>query len=105
MGAIQYQEDGITPACAGSTLPFPKKEEKIWDHPRLRGEHITQYLEPKYGKGSPPPARGAPLPFYSYCLWPRITPACAGSTTSSIRTGIFSRDHPRLRGEHGILPR
>ena len=31
---------GITPACAGNTLPCRYSNKVAWDHPRLRGEYI-----------------------------------------------------------------
>lgn len=49
---------GITPARAGNTsgrgIPFLR----LWDHPRLRGEHNREQMEAERQAGSPPPARG-----------------------------------------------
>ena len=89
----------ITPACAGSSR-FPCADRGSgWDHPRMRGEQTgaTVYLQP--WSGSPPHARGAvaqtavPLPWYG------ITPACAGSSSSSYPDVMLNWDHPRMRGE------
>ena len=34
----------------------------------------------------------------------RITPAYAGNTISKEPTALYTKDHPRLRGEHGNSP-
>ena len=48
----------ITPACAGSTLFFSKREDDNKDHPRLRGEYIFRLFRLVTIQGSPPLARG-----------------------------------------------
>ena len=53
--------------------------------------------------GSPPHARGARRCSSLFLPLPRITPACAGSTTRSMARSAGLGDHPRMRGEH--LPR
>ena len=35
--------DGITPACAGNTLPFYVPIDEAEDHPRLRGEYLPLF--------------------------------------------------------------
>ena len=37
-----------------------------------------------------------------YMLCIGIIPACAGNTFNAISTSMKRRDHPRMRGEHGI---
>ena len=53
--------------------------------------------------GSPPHVRGKdcdiPLPPLSV----RITPACAGKSTTRHRTAAFYRDHPRMCGEKPLI--
>src|SRR5690349_7975728 len=73
----------------------------------MRGEHkgapSTSYTAP----GSPPHARGAPGARWVKLTTVRITPACAGSTTTPTATRSETEDHPRMRGEHtfaGIPP-
>ena len=51
---------GITPAYAGNTLYILKPYSKVWDHPRLRGEHLFAYGLSRHCEGSPPPTRGTP---------------------------------------------
>ncbi len=115
--------DGIIPAYAGNTVPAALRvalaagssphtrgtrsprlsaAERCWDHPRIRGEHPSRASDaasmagiiPAYagnthfaelvhadGEGSSPHTRG--------------TRRCGRSTPGS------TRDHPRIRGEHG----
>ena len=51
---------GITPAYAGTTCIPHKNRPQLWDHPRLRGNHLwrRRYNEP--GEGSPPLTREPP---------------------------------------------
>ena len=112
----------ITPACAGSTAVRWSYSWLLWDHPRLRGEHIMESAVPStISHGSPPPARGALGLRRPRHGARRITPACAGSTMVTAmyrRSGggspppargarwsqrciaVAAVDHPRLRGEH-----
>ena len=39
MGEVDAQ--GIIPACAGSTTRAPIRRRSPWDHPRMRGEHLS----------------------------------------------------------------
>ena len=49
---------GITLAYAGNTGRYASKKRSIWDHPRLRGEHVVPLCEVSERRGSPPPTRG-----------------------------------------------
>ena len=71
---------GIIPAYAGSTAIHVGYGLAPWDHPRVRGEHVSVVLFAGLILGSSPRTRGA-------------------------REGLTSRrfaprDHPRVRGEH-----
>ena len=125
LGALALVDDGIIPACAGSTVrPVPLAPSLVgssphargarlrgWmadfqarDHPRMRGEHLRLLLVHVHVFG--------------------IIPACAGSTGLSCTSGPpstgssphargaliwaaqsreTSRDHPRMRGEHFVV--
>ena len=73
-------ETRIIPAYAGST-PSPRSSKvRFWDHPRIRGEHVSGF-----------DAEGGPK---------RIIPAYAGSTSSGPGSRTRPGDHPRIRGEH-----
>ena len=93
----------ITPAYAGNTCSIVSYHSIIWDHPRLRGEHVYLRICTVTIMGSPPLTRGTPLADISDRRKCGITPAYAGNT--EVKQGdIFSdKDHPRLRGEHRLL--
>ena len=50
---------GIIPACAGSTRGTPSTSSPGRDHPRMRGEHLSQCWTQRLRLGSSPHARGA----------------------------------------------
>ena len=71
-----------------------------WDHPRIRGEHVSVERAVIKSAGSSPHTRGAQMTQASRAFVKRIIPAYAGSTADG-RTGFaIARDHPRIRGEH-----
>jgi len=99
------RDHGITPAYAGSTGNAQSRGRPSRDHPRVRGEHVTDETVGGATGGSPPRTRRArahrPRPGRHI----GITPAYAGSTG---RQGLPRRppqDHPRVRGEHGVRER
>ncbi len=95
---------GITPACAGTTIGnYPVKYGRR-DHPRMCGDHFLLSLPHIFGKGSPPHVRG-PLGILTGQEYEQgITPACAGTTIIIICYIPTIRDHPRMCGDHNILP-
>ena len=96
---------GIIPACAGNTVPSYAGRSCSGDHPRMRGEHVT--LQPRYvaKRGSSPHARGTLCGCFRACRVGGIIPACAGNTRRAYKKLTRRRDHPRMRGEHCIIPR
>ena len=78
-------DEGIIPACAGSTIRPALVVERLEDHPRMRGEHPLAGATAAVGTGSSPHARGAR----------------AATAARSPPRG----DHPRMRGEHVELSR
>ena len=52
-------------------------------------------------EGSPPHVRGLLRVIFSFPLAVRITPACAGTTTSVVAISAWPRDHPRMCGDYG----
>ena len=91
---------GLTPACAGSTLPGSSPRPRRRTHPRLRGEHFFAVGDGEADEDSPPLARGAPPAWHAQQCLRGLTPACAGSTPPTSRARRGPRTHPRLRGEH-----
>ena len=80
-------DGGIIPACAGSTgwrfiIMF-----KVWDHPRMCGEHTESKSSEATSAGSSPHVRGA-LTFGGAAVrMVGIIPACAGSTGFALPFG------------------
>ena len=91
---------GIIPACAGSTAAGRPSTPSRWDHPRMRGEHVSQFSHAAFIEGSSPHARGAHLRYGTKLRAVGIIPACAGSTRDRVQERHPERDHPRMRGEH-----
>ena len=100
--SLTMVDDGIIPACAGSTGDcFPPSYPQR-DHPRMRGEHLEPFPGAEYGWGSSPHARGAQAKYDAENTRQGIIPACAGSTASRSDGTGTRRDHPRMRGEHSM---
>ena len=97
------RDDGIIPACAGSTMSLKTLLERLRDHPRMRGEHLDRSATPCRAQGSSPHARGAQRLTSHAAQARRIIPACAGSTRMCRETLALRRDHPRMRGEHEMV--
>ncbi len=79
-GAGVAQGGRIIPAYAGSTGGDESVLAIVWDHPRIRGEHIRKYPPWPSRRGSSPHTRGA--------------------LTSDTTSESAGPDHPRIRGEH-----
>ena len=90
----------IIPAYAGSTVTPSTGSVTNTDHPRIRGEHVLQYVPTVGLLGSSPHTRGAHRQrrLDHQPVW--IIPAYAGSTGRRRRRCRGRRDHPRIRGEH-----
>ena len=91
---------GIIPACAGNTGYPIAIARRRWDHPRMRGEHITYGVEGANSQGSSPHARGTRRMAVDLPYGEGIIPACAGNTAFMAFSTCNRRDHPRMRGEH-----
>ena len=94
--------EGIIPACAGNTHLMHNRIAMVRDHPRMRGEHLREIGSETPQMGSSPHARGTRSPADRMGLLLGIIPACAGNTLPVLSAGAFRRDHPRMRGEHGL---
>ena len=99
VGVHRLRDRRITPACAGKTTAGSTTSRRSPDHPRMRGEDPTGCPSTMWFPGSPPHARGRPLPRSGGRVQTRITPACAGKTYRAFQQGNASKDHPRMRGE------
>ena len=96
---------GITPACAGKSVPVRSRVAPAWDHPRVCGEKASIRSESRASQGSPPRVRGKETGS-SLCR-PRfgITPACAGKSIFVRLIPCISQDHPRVCGEKHLVLR
>ena len=119
-GLIPQPPTGLIPARAGSTLVLGHSMLCVRAHPRPCGEHRISQCLGRVNKGSSPPVRGAPPPFFGQARSLGLIPARAGSTVSSgnrtVRGGLIParagstgaghparnrhRAHPRPCGEH-----
>ena len=94
-------ECGIIPALAGNTSWCDADRRTSWDHPRSRGEYVTDISEKAVTKGSSPLSRGIPPAPHPAILRVRIIPALAGNTVICTSGAASHWDHPRSRGEYG----
>ena len=65
----------------------------------MRGEKPTGAVLRKPASGSPPRARGEVIHHIVAIVAIRITPACAGRSSSPLMIAKKWEDHPRVRGE------
>ena len=91
---------GITPACAGTTLSLIRRTRPATDHPRVCGDHTVDSDAGQPSIGSPPRVRGPLLGQLVAADVVGITPACAGTTTTSAWPASGAGDHPRVCGDH-----
>ena len=73
----------ITPACAGKRLLRGARSRSNEDHPRVCGEKAKHVCRVRSIKGSPPRVRGKGRMMTGTFGESRITPACAGKSTTS----------------------
>ena len=93
---------GIIPAYAGSTSVCEFVNLRHGDHPRVCGEHKAMPLSLIMMTGSSPRMRGARHNRVRHFAYVGIIPAYAGSTSHDWYSGLRSRDHPRVCGEHVV---
>ena len=96
----EHRNRGIIPACAGNTFDDCMHIREKRDHPRMRGEHMSDTIVFTSIMGSSPHARGTRRWRLPIRPAPGIIPACAGNTWKTMPIPRSSRDHPRMRGEH-----
>ena len=91
----------ITPACAGKRGAGRCLPCKCGDHPRVCGEKFSGIVVRSAPLGSPPRVRGKVQLCSRIRNQKRITPACAGKSTSFQTVCRCRWDHPRVCGEKG----
>ena len=75
----------------------------VKDHPRIRGVHMSAAKASSRKVGSSPHTRGPLIEMQDQLLKIRIIPAYAGSTVTMPPKEIIIKDHPRIRGVHGVV--
>ena len=95
---------GIIPACAGSTSAVRPSIMVATDHPRMCGEHLEPSPVQNSTAGSSPHVRGARSTCWALTRSAGIIPACAGSTVHPRTPILVGWDHPRMCGEHEMIP-
>ena len=96
---LHLRDGGITPACAGKSLPRSPATRAAQDHPRVCGEKMISLTSWLSKLGSPPRVRGKAWEECRACECPGITPACAGKRIDEATSLHHARDHPRVCGE------
>ena len=92
---------GITPRVCGDYLARSTAELLVLGSPRVCGDYQTSISRPRARMGSPPRVRGLPRLTTRHSATPRITPACAGTTTGPAPRPTEAWDHPRVCGDYG----
>ena len=80
------QVQRIIPACAGTSRRPASVPSAYRDHPRVCGDQPAPRPQGPLAGGSPPRVRGPDVDSVRSVLGPRITPACAGTSTSPTPT-------------------
>ena len=67
------------------------------------GDHYVKSDYRTTCQGSPPHVRGPPIFSFIPFSIQGITPACAGTTSSTLIFCVHDRDHPRMCGDHSTI--
>ena len=91
----------------GKASPRPKVEPLRGITPAYAGKSCIRCTFRTVSTGSPPRVRGKVRAGCPAGLPDRITPACAGKSSTRAKTALTRRDHPRVCGEkfaqiHGL---
>ena len=88
----------IIPARAGQTSDVLDAVAVLSDHPRACGANQTFAEYARKGGGSSPRVRGKPPYVKGPADKPRIIPARAGQTETTVNPDALTTDHPRACG-------
>ena len=91
---------GLIPARAGTTDSLPETQERVWAHPRSRGDHSPSATAGAAAAGSSPLARGPLLKSGKTSQYAGLIPARAGTTDQAGARTAAQGAHPRSRGDH-----
>ena len=96
----KHHTEGIIPACAGNTRCRTRASTACRDHPRVCGEHPMSASVSVRNSGSSPRVRGTLDDPFHVRAAVGIIPACAGNTDILLIEWGYTKDHPRVCGEH-----
>ena len=102
-GGAGFPSGGNIPACAGTTRAQHRPRISRREHPRMRGDHCFISCCALSITGTSPHARGPHEIRILGEVHRGNIPACAGTTQPSGRRARWSREHPRMRGDHTLL--
>ena len=105
VGIDPYGYGGIIPAYAGNTSGVMHPTRRVWDHPRVCGEHRRAYIQRLETQGSSPRMRGTLSLHLHDGQQHGIIPAYAGNTVWVCVEIFPCGDHPRVCGEHDFITR
>ena len=97
------EKGGSPPRVRGKAASDALSARYQQDHPRVCGEKRRLASSCTGFWGSPPRVRGKVRAGCPAGLPDRITPACAGKSSTRAKTALTRRDHPRVCGEKRIL--
>ena len=99
--ALLSEAKGSSPHTRGTRRGDRQGVFEGWDHPRIRGEHGAKRLRIVEALGIIPAYAGntARLPNMTQSSQ-GSSPHTRGTRNRHVRGPSFSRDHPRIRGEH-----
>ena len=95
---LEAAQQGLTPACAGTSPPTARNSANSRAHPRVRGDVDVGACHGRFRVGSPPRARGRLGSLGMAGPLRGLTPACAGTSHSQSRCSQWTWAHPRVRG-------
>ncbi len=92
-------ERGLTPAWAGTAIPWCNVASACGAHPRMGGDGTGRPTGTKAGVGSPPHGRGRRRTPHGHQGRSGLTPAWAGTARRPGRAARRRRAHPRVGGD------
>ena len=103
MATAVSRSPGSSPHTRGALIGSPPSPWTAWDHPRIRGEHGRAAGALRLGDGIIPAYAGSTQAPHRYLEVPGgSSPHTRGAPPTSRRRTRPRRDHPRIRGEHGV---
>ena len=97
-----FNRNGSSPLSRGIRHPNHRRQARLLDHPRSRGEYSGAGATALSRAGSSPLSRGIRLEVLRRNRAAGIIPALAGNTPPVGKSPTITTDHPRSRGEYAV---